>query len=131
MLHEDIQSSFRRREKVHIVEHRRFESDLRRHFIGEVQFYDKDHLRVKGSLFVFDHGCGEFVKVPPERTRVFSIDNHISITVLPEEFDLASALLQAKRDRSGIHRRKDCRAGYRCLRQARLTPASPSPIRQS
>ena len=92
MLHEDIQSSFRHREKVHIVEHRRFESDLRRHFIGEVQFYDNDHLRVKGSLFVFDHGCGEFVKVPPERTRVFSIDNHISITVLPEEFDLASAL---------------------------------------
>jgi len=92
MLHEDIQSSFGYREKIHIVEHRRFESDLRRHFIGEVQYYDNDHLRVKGCLFVFDHGRGEFVKVPPERTRVFSIDNHISITVLPEGFDFTSAV---------------------------------------
>lgn len=91
MIYEDVQGTFGRREKVHIVEHRRFESDMRRHFIGEVQYYDSDHLRVKGFLFVFDHGCGEFVRVPPERTRVFSIDNHISITVLPKEFELASA----------------------------------------
>ena len=92
MLYEDIQGAFGHRDKVHIVEHRRFESDMRRHFVGEVQYYDADHLRVKGFLFVFDHGCGEFVKVQPERIRVFSIDNHISITVLPEEFELPSAI---------------------------------------
>lgn len=91
MLHQDIQGTFGHREKVHIVEHRRFESDMRRHFVGEVQYYDADHLRLKGYLFVFDHGRGAFVKVPPERTRVFSIDNRISITVLPEDFDLAAA----------------------------------------
>ena len=91
MLYEDIQGAFGHQDKVHIVEHRRFESDMRRHFAGLVQFYNADHLRVKGFLFVFDHGRGAFIKVPPERTRVFSIDNHISITVLPEDFDLSGA----------------------------------------
>ncbi len=91
MIYEDVQGAFEHREKVHIVEHRRFESDMRRHFVGEVRFYDANHLRVKGHLFVFDHGRGEFIKVPPERTRVFSIDNRISITVLPKDFDLTTA----------------------------------------
>ena len=91
MIYEDIQGAFEHRERVHIVEHRRFESDVRRHFVGEVQFHDGNFLRVKGYLFVFDHGRGEFIKVPPERTRIFSVDNRISITVLPKEFDLTTA----------------------------------------
>ena len=91
MIYEDIQGAFQHREKVHIVEHRRFESDMRRHFVGEVRYYDAKHLRVKGYLFVFDHGRGAFIRVSPERTRVFSIDNRISITVLPEDFDVAGA----------------------------------------
>ena len=91
MIYEEIQGAFQHGELVHIVEHRRFETDMRRHFVGRVQFYDSHHLRVRGSLFVFDHGRGEFVKVPPERTRVFLIDNRISLTVLPESFDLENA----------------------------------------
>ena len=92
MIYEDIQGAFGHRERVHIVEHRRFESDVRRHFVGEVQFRDGNFLRVKGYLFVFDQGRAEFVKVAPERTRIFSVDNRISITVLPETFDLSRAV---------------------------------------
>ena len=92
MIYEDLPGAFEAGEKVHIVEHRRFESDLRRHFVGKVLYFDANYLRVRGYLFVFDHGRGEFAKVPPERTRVFSIDNRISITVLPGEFDIESAL---------------------------------------
>ena len=91
MIYEDIQRAFQHREKVHIVEHRRFETDMRRHFVGEVTFYDANHLRVKGVLFVFDHSNGVFSKIPPERTRVFSIDNRISITILPQAFETANA----------------------------------------
>ena len=94
MIYEDIPGAFEHGECVHIVEHRRFESDLRRHFVGKVLFFDANYLRVKGFLFVFDHGVGNFVRVPDERTRVFSIDNRISITVLPENFDLPAAEYQ-------------------------------------
>ena len=64
---------------------------MRRHFVGELRYYDANRLRVKGSLFVFDHGRSAFIKVEPERTRVFSIDNRIGITALPEDFDRAGA----------------------------------------
>ena len=91
MIYEDIPGAFEPGEKIHVVEHRRFESDLRRHFIGRVLYFDANYLRVRGFMFVFEHGLGSFVKVPPERTRVFSIDNRISITVLPKDFDLETA----------------------------------------
>lgn len=94
MIYEDIPGAFQPGEKVHIVEHRRFESELRRHFIGKVLYFDANYLRVKGFMFVYDHGTGSFAKVPSERTRVFSIDNRISITVLSEKFDLTSANYQ-------------------------------------
>ena len=94
MTDETRQGAFGSAEKVHVVEHRRFEADLRRHFVGEIEHYDANHLRLRGFLFVFEQGSGQFVKVPPQRTRVFSIDNRISLTVLPEAFDLENSTYQ-------------------------------------
>lgn len=91
MLYEQRDGVFAENEKVHVIEHRRFESDLRRHFVGEVHYYDSHYLRVAGNLYMFNGSTGLFEKVPPSRTRVFANDNRISITVLPSEFDLETA----------------------------------------
>ena len=68
-----------------------FETDTRRHFVGEVDSVDGNHLRVEGYPFVYDSETGLFVKIQPQRTCVFSNDNTISITILPPDFDLAHA----------------------------------------
>jgi len=80
-----------KREKVHIVEHKRFSNDTRRHFVGEVESFDSNHIRIHGYPFVFDADRGKFVRIQPMRTCVFSTDNNIGITILPDDFDIEKA----------------------------------------
>ena len=79
------------REKIHIVEHKRFSNDTRRHFVGEVEAIDATHIRIHGYPFVYDADRGKFVRIEPMRSCVFSTDNNIAITILPRAFDIENA----------------------------------------
>ena len=79
-------------EKVHIVERRKFETDLRRHFIGEVVYCSDHHIKASGFPYVYSPSSKIFEKVDPDRVRIFANDNHIAVTLLPPNFDLRNAV---------------------------------------
>ena len=54
-------------EKVHIIERRSFEKDLRRHFVGEIIDSSEQSIRVEGYAWVMDVTKGEFVRKPEKR----------------------------------------------------------------
>ena len=79
----------KQREKIHVITRRRFERDLRRHFVGEVQAATETTARVEGYTFVFDEGENEFVKRPETRVRIFGLaDSGNIINVIPEATDI-------------------------------------------
>ena len=76
-------------ERIHVAERRRFESDLRRHFVGEVIATSGGSIRARGYVFVLNSGTGTFEKKPELRTRLISAtDANNIINVLPESVDL-------------------------------------------
>jgi hypothetical protein len=76
-------------EKIHLITRRRFEGDLRWHFVGEVQASTDTTARVEGYTFVFDSGRNEFVKRPETRVRIFGLaDSGNIINIIPEEVDI-------------------------------------------
>jgi hypothetical protein len=74
-------------EKIHIIERRYFESDLRRHFAGEIVRSSETAIRLIGYVWVYNSNKGEFIKKPEKRERVFNIsgDNRLTINILPPE----------------------------------------------
>ena len=76
-------------EKVFIVTRRLFETDLRRHFVGEVLEASGATVRVSGYGFVFDETNKEFVRREGLRIRIFPlIDAGLTINVIPREIIL-------------------------------------------
>jgi len=76
-------------EKIMVITRRRFENDLRRHFIGEVVDVSETIVRVKGYAFVFDLLLSEFVKDEGHLTRVYPlIDADLVYNVLPREVNI-------------------------------------------
>ena len=75
-------------EKVFVISRRRFETDLRRHFVGEVEAASETTMRVRGYAFVFDESINDFVRRDQPRIRIFSLtDAGLTIIVLPGEVD--------------------------------------------
>ena len=60
-------------DKVHVIERRLFESDVRRHFVGEVQGIDVMAMRVRGFVFVYDSTASTWVRGSESRTRIIPI----------------------------------------------------------
>lgn len=79
-------------EKVHVITRRLFEDDLRRHFVGEVTAIRDGRFRAEGFTFVFDTAMNQFVKRPEVRTRVFSLDAHQIINVLPNSVSITNLI---------------------------------------
>ena len=76
-------------EKLLIITRRLFETDLRRHFVGEVMEASGDMIRVIGHGFVFNNGSNEFLRIDELRTRLFSmVDGGLILVLLPPEVDL-------------------------------------------
>jgi len=87
-------------EKIHVVERRRFESDVRRHFVGTVQEVSESLIRAIGFAFVFDTAAGSFVKRCEVRTRIISLcDADNIINVLPAGLDPERATYTLDSDR--------------------------------
>lgn len=76
-------------EKVHVMTRRKFEGDLRRHFVGEVEEATESVVRLKGFAFIFDEATNEFVRREEQRVRVLPLlDAGLIINVIPRETDL-------------------------------------------
>ncbi len=86
-------------EKVHIIERRAFETDVRRHFLGEVIAKGPTTIRVHGHVFVFDEATGEFKRHADARTRVIPLaDARVNLIVLPPEADLTKVRYEHSAD---------------------------------
>ena len=60
-------------DKVHVVERRLFESDVRRHFLGEVERIEAAAMRVRGYVFTFDSPSSQYLRSENQRTRILPL----------------------------------------------------------
>ena len=88
-------------EKIHVMHRRRFEKDVRRHFVGEVESYEQGVARASGYVFVIDDLSKHlFVKRPDRRTKLISImSGDVIVNIIPETVDLQQVAYELK-DRS-------------------------------
>jgi hypothetical protein len=88
-------------EKIHVMHRRRFEKDVRRHFVGQVEAYEQGVARVSGYVFVIDDLSNHlFVKRPDRRTKFVPINSgDVIVNVIPETVDLERVAYEIK-DRS-------------------------------
>lgn len=78
-------------DKLHIITRRRFDSDGRRHFAGEVTAISGELQELQGYAFVFESGINEFRRRPEPRVRLFSVGQEgYIVTKIPAEIDLTS-----------------------------------------
>ncbi len=72
-------------ERIHVIHRRLFDKDIRRHFIGEVDFYDAGLIRATGYVFAIDENQGHnFTRRPDKRSRILSVnDGSLIVNVIP------------------------------------------------
>jgi hypothetical protein len=75
-------------EVIHVLH--RFEKDIRRHFVGEVECVQDGVARVAGHVFVVDDPkTHQFVKRPDRRVKLVPLqDGELIINVLPSSVAL-------------------------------------------
>jgi hypothetical protein len=75
-------------EKIHVLH--RFDKEIRRHFVGEVEVWHHDLARATGYVFVVDDPqTHAFVRRPDKRTKVIALnDGELVINILPRELRL-------------------------------------------
>lgn len=56
-------------EKVHVIERRRFDGDIRRHVCGVVDRSDDTAVRITGYEFIYDSGLSGYIRGQRARTR--------------------------------------------------------------
>ncbi len=79
-------------EKVHVITRRNFESDIRRHFVGEVLAVDGVLARVTGYTFVLDNTTGQFARRRERRIRIIGLaDPGYIVNVLPREANIENS----------------------------------------
>ena len=88
-------------EKIHVMHRRRFDKDVRRHFVGEVESYEQGVARASGYVFVIDDLSKHlFVKRPDRRTKLVPITSgDVIVNVIPNTVDLERVAYEMK-DRS-------------------------------
>ena len=86
-------------EKVHLIMRRLFETDLRRHFIGEVLQVSGDLVRAKGYVFVLDRVTNQYIRRPEKRIRLIGLSDPLNIiNVLPPNADVEEAIYTRSKD---------------------------------
>ena len=85
-------------EKVHIIHRRRFEKDIRRHFIGHVDDYEHGVARVSGYVFVIDDLSQHlFVRRPDKRIKLVPLTSgEIIVNVIPSSVDIETVHYELK-----------------------------------
>lgn len=78
-------------EKVHVIERRLFEGDVRRHFFGVVERAEDEAMRVTGYVYVYDPGSTTYIRSEAQRTRVIPLaSSGFVINVAPLDADIES-----------------------------------------
>ncbi len=78
-------------EKVVVITRRFFETDLRRHFVGQIEEVTETVMRVFGYAFIFDEITHEFIRRNDQRVRIVSIvDADNIIIVIPSDVAIDS-----------------------------------------
>jgi len=73
-------------EKVHVIERRLFDTDVRRHFFGVIERVEATAIRVTGYFFIYDPSSTTFVRGDKQRTRVMPLaTSDLIINVAPSE----------------------------------------------
>ena len=75
-------------ELIHVLH--RFEKEIKRHFVGEVECAEHGVARVSGYVFVVDDPRTHlFVKRPDRRTKLVALgDGELLINILPQSVSL-------------------------------------------
>ena len=76
-------------EKVHVVVRRTFETDLRRHFIGEIKVANDSIARIEGFFMVFDKSKNTFSKKPSLRVTIMDLSSSgYWVNLIPKDVQL-------------------------------------------
>jgi hypothetical protein len=86
-------------EKVHIIERRYFQEDIRRHFVGEVLKCTENTIRLRGYAWVFDNLTRDFFRQPELRERVLHFGDRLTVNVIPKEVSLEEIKYARSRDK--------------------------------
>jgi len=80
----------KRGENILVIHRRRFDKDIRRHFIGTVDAYEDGVARASGYVFVIDDlNKHLFMKRPDRRTKLVPIGSgDVIVNILPEPVDI-------------------------------------------
>jgi hypothetical protein len=83
-------SIFRPGENAHVIHRRRFEKDIRRHFVGRVEACEAGVARAARYVFVIDDLSHHFfTERPDRRTKLIPFaSGDIIVNVLPETVDI-------------------------------------------
>ena len=73
-------------DKFHVIMRRMFESQVQRHFAGEVLAADGPVVRATGYVFIYDEMKAQYVKKATPRTTIFDLSESGYIAnILPQE----------------------------------------------
>ncbi len=73
-------------EKLHVIVRRRFEEDIRRHFVGLVTEQEGAAVRSEGYSFIYNRSKNEFVKKPEKRFGIFDLaSSGYVVNILPDD----------------------------------------------
>jgi hypothetical protein len=80
----------KRGENILVIHRRRFDKDIRRHFVGAVESYEDGIARATGYVFVIDDlNKHLFMKRPDRRTKLIPIGSgDVIVNVLPDSVDI-------------------------------------------
>ncbi len=86
----DPDTLLQRGEKIFVVERRLFKEDLKRHFVGEIEFCTQMGFRTKGYPFYYHATAQNYLRKPKQRTRTFLFQSNLIIYLLPKDCDIES-----------------------------------------
>jgi len=86
----------KRGENVLVIHRRRFDKDIRRHFIGTVEAYEDGVVRASGYVFVNDDlNKHVFLKRPDRRIKLIPIaSGDVIVNVIPPTVDIEQVQYQ-------------------------------------
>lgn len=88
-----------RGDHVFVITRRLFPGDVQRHFVGTVDRVGQNAILAHGYAFVRQVAQGEFVRRKRQRSRVFPLDNHIVIFVLPDDVEIELVRYERREDK--------------------------------
>lgn len=80
-------------EKVQVIIRRTFETDLRRHFIGEITAVEGSCARVQGFFMVFDRNKNSFIKKMSQRLTILDLSSSgYWVNIMPKDVNISDLI---------------------------------------